>query len=157
MKKFIKFAVTHGLALVVGFVLGVYLLPILTAPKSPDVQMIEKASEDAMFTATLTRDLKGSDFLHWGEGTVSLTRSQIVHSGKLSPGPDYKLYLTKDFVQHEDEFRPIKDSSQYIGDVKSFDGFILDIPDGVKIEDYSGLIVWCGAFSEFITAAQYRE
>jgi len=35
----------------------------------------------------------------------------IVHEGKLAPGPDYKLYLTKEFVEHEDEFLPIKDAS----------------------------------------------
>jgi len=156
MKKLGIFALTHGLALFVGFALGVYLLPILTAPKSPDAAVLQDMAEDAMYSAPLNRDLRGSDFLHWGEGSMSLTETQIVHKGRLSPGPDYKLYLVDQFVQHEDEFLPIKASAQYIGDIKSFDGFVLDLPPGVNPADYNTVIVWCEAFSEFITAGQYR-
>jgi hypothetical protein len=95
--------------------------------------------------------------LHWGEGTISLTPTQIVHMGRLAPGPDYKLYLLTDFAEHEDDFLPLKPSAQYIGDVKSFNGFVLNIPEGVNIENYNTVIIWCEAFSEFITSAQYRQ
>lgn len=43
-----------------------------------------------------------------------------------------------------------------LGSVKSFDGFILDVPKGVDIEDYDTVVVWCESFGEFITAGQYR-
>lgn len=155
MKRLILLA-THIIALAVGFALGVYFLPILTAPASPDQAMLEEQAQSAMFTAEFTRDLRGSDFLHWGEGKVSLTDAMIVHEGKLAPGPDYKLYLTKEFVTHEDEFLPIKDDSQYIGDVKTFEGLLLDIPEGINVADYNSLIIWCEAFGEFITAAKYQ-
>lgn len=46
-------------------------------------------------------DLRGSDFLHRGEGKISVTPTRIVHEGALAPGPDYKLYLTQVFVEHE--------------------------------------------------------
>lgn len=147
---------THGAALAVGFALGVYLLPILTAPKSPDASDLAASAADAMFEATLTRDLPGSDFLHWGEGTISLTETQIVHEGRLSPGPDYKFYLVPEFVDHEDAFLPIKDIALQIGDIKTFDGFLLDVPADVDLTDYTTVLVWCEAFSEFITAATYR-
>ena len=147
---------THGLALIVGFAIGIYTLPILTAPKSPDVNVIQQKAQDAVYKASLTRDLKGSDFLHWGQGTISITPTQIVFEGSLAPGPDYKLYLLNQFVEHEDEFIPIKDSAQYIGDVKSFNGFILDIPEGVNTADYNTALVWCESFSEFITAVKYQ-
>ncbi|MEM7618757.1 MAG: DM13 domain-containing protein [Pseudomonadota bacterium] len=139
-----------------GFVVGVYTLPILTAPKSPDAVMLQTMSQDAVFRGTLTRDLRGSDFLHWGEGTISITDTQIIHEGKLAPGPDYKLYLVKDFVEHEDEFLPVKNSSQYVADVKSFNGFALDIPPDVNVSEFNTVLVWCEAFSQFITAAKYR-
>ena len=156
MGRFIFSLFTHGAALAVGFGLGVYLLPILTEPPAPDAAVLEEKAQEAVYTAQFTRDLRGSDFLHWGEGTVSLTPTQIVHEGRLSPGPDYIVYLVKEFVEHEDEFLPIKAESQAIGSVKTFEGFVLDIPEGVSLEDYTTVLVWCEAFSEFITAAKYR-
>lgn len=156
MFRFILFLFTHGIALAIGFALGVYLLPILTAPKGPDAAQIEAMAAEAVYTVELTRDLKGSDFLHWGEGTISVTPTQIVHQGKLSPGPDYKLYLVPSFVEDEAAFLPLKDQSVIVGDVKTFDGLILDIPQGIDINAYSTVLVWCEAFGEFITAGKYR-
>ena len=154
--RVILWLATHSVALGVGFALGIYLLPILTAPDSPDAAMLEEQAAQAQFTAPLTRDLRGSDFLHWGEGTISISDTMIVHEGALSPGPDYKVYLTTQFVEHEDEFNPIKDSAALIGDVKTFGGFLLDIPEGVDVTAYNTVVVWCESFGEFITAGQYR-
>ncbi len=78
---------THTAALAIGFALGVYFLPILTAPPGPDRAAIEAASEGATFTGTFRRDLKGSDFLHWGEGEIRLMADRIVHDGGSPPAP----------------------------------------------------------------------
>eukprot|EP00903_Cladosiphon_okamuranus_P001246 g1244.t1 len=142
--------------LAVGFALGVYFLPILTAPKGPEEAALVAAAQQAKYNVTLTRDQKGSDFLHWGEGTISLSPNQIVHKGALAPGPDYKLYLVKEFVEDEAGFLAAKDTAIQLGDVKTFDGFIVDVPDGVNIDDFSTVLVWCEAFGEFITSAKYR-
>ena len=89
-------------------------------------------------------------------GTISVSADSISHQGKLAPGPDYFVYLTKDLVEHEDEFEPVKAEAMRIGPVKSFDGFLLDIPEGVNVEEYSAIVIWCETFGEFITAAKYR-
>lgn len=156
MKRFLTFSLTHGLAVAVGFALGVYFLPILTAPVGPDRAVLEREAQDALFVAELTRDLRGSDFLHWGEGRISVSADRIVHEGKLAPGPDYKLYLVKQFVEHEDEFLPLQAEAQLIGDVKTFNGVVLPVPQGVDVTQYTTAVIWCEAFSEFITAGQYR-
>ncbi|MEM9715717.1 MAG: DM13 domain-containing protein [Pseudomonadota bacterium] len=156
MKKILTLLISHGAALALGFGLGVYLLPILTAERSPDSAELAASAEAAAYSATLTRDLRGSDFVHWGEGTISVSPTQIIHEGRLSPGPDYKVYLVPEFAEDEAEFEALKDRSVRIGDVKAFDGFILDLPAGVDIEAYDTVLVWCEAFGEFITAAQYR-
>ncbi len=148
--------ISHGAMLAAGFALGVYLLPILTAPEGPDRSKLVEASQSATYSAELTRDLRGSDFLHWGEGKVSLSPIKIGHEGSLAPGPDYKLYLVKTFVEDEAEFEVVKDASVRIGDVKTFNGFIVDVPEGIEINDYTTVLVWCEAFGEFITAAKYR-
>ncbi|MEL6747851.1 MAG: DM13 domain-containing protein [Pseudomonadota bacterium] len=156
MWKWLGLAISHAGMLAVGFALGVYLLPILTAPESPDAAQIEQSARAAMFSGTFTRDLEGSDFLHWGEGKISITPTQVVHEGALAPGPDYKLYLTTKLVTTEAEFEAIKSQSVRVGDVKTFNGFILDVPADVDVQRFSAVVVWCEAFSEFITAAEYR-
>lgn len=156
MVRLVLLVSTHAAALAVGFGLGVYFLPILTAPKSPDAAVLQQNAQNALFTAEFTRDLRGSDFLHWGEGTVSITDRQIVHQGELAPGPDYQMYLVPEFVEDEDEFWAVKDRSTVIGPVKTFDGVMLNIPDGVDVTEFNTVLIWCEAFGEFITAAKYR-
>lgn len=147
---------THGAMLGIGIALGLYLLPVLTAPEGPEKAALTASADGALYSVEFTRDRKGSDFLHWGEGTVNIKPSQIAHDGSLAPGPAYKLYLVKEFVEDEDQFLKVRDKAVRIGDVDTFDGFILDVPQGVDVEAYTTVLVWCEAFSEFITSAQYR-
>ena len=156
MLRWIFLSGTHLAMLGIGFALGVFFLPILTAPPSLDKGMLTQTAQSALYKSEFKRDLKGSDFLHWGEGRVSLTKTKIVHEGKLAPGPDYKVYLTKEFVEDEAQFLKIKSEAKRIGDVKTFDGFLVTIPEGINIADYSTVIVWCEAFGEFITATKYK-
>lgn len=139
-----------------GFALGIYTLPILIAPPAPDEAEIAQVSQSAAFTGNFRRDLKGSDFLHWGEGDVSVSSHKIAHKGKLAPGPDYKLYLTSGFVEDEAQFEAVKQAAARIGDVKTFNGFVLEVPAGININEYDTVVVWCETFREFISAARYR-
>ena len=156
MLRAIGLLVSHLVMLGIGFALGIYLLPVLTAPPSPEAEVLAEQASTATYAAELTRDLAGSDALHWGEGTISVSPERIVHQGALAPGPDYRLYLTSGFVEDEAGFEAIKDEAAYVGDVKSFEGFLLDVPDAVDVEQYDTVVVWCETFGEFITAGQYR-
>src|SRR5688572_5203280 len=98
MKKLLVLTATHGLALVVGFAAGIYVLPILIAPEGPSAVDVESVAGAAEYTAEFRRDLKGSDPLHWGEGKVTVGRKAVALRGRIAPGPDYKLYLVPEFV-----------------------------------------------------------
>ena len=113
--------------------------------------MVAAAEAEAVATGTFTRDLRGSDRLHWGEGTLSVTAMQAVHRGTLAPGPDYRLYLTRGLVTHEDEFAAAE--KVMIGPVDGFEGFALALPPGVDPAAWDAALIWCEAFGEFITAA----
>jgi hypothetical protein len=76
-------------------------------------------------------------------------------NGSIAPGPDYKLYLTNQFVEHEDEFLPIKSEAKYVAEVKTFKNFVINIPSDININDYNTIVIWCERFKEFITAAKY--
>lgn len=154
--RLIFLSATHLGMLALGFALGIYFLPILTAPEGPDKTMLAETAKTALFNAEFKKDLKGSDFLHWGEGKVSVSADKITHQGQLAPGPDYKLYLTKSFVEDEAGFEKIKSEAVRLGDIKTFDGFLVKVPEGVDVNAYTTVLVWCEAFGEFITSAKYR-
>ena len=147
---------THAVVLGLGFALGVYALPILTAPEGPDKAILEATAVSALFKGRFDRNLKGSDLVHWGEGEVRVTPDKIAHVGRLAPGPDYKLYLAAEFVDTKEGFLRIKGQAKRIGDVRTFNGFLLDVPPGVDVATYTTVVVWCEAFSQFISAAKYR-
>jgi len=154
--KTLLLVATHLLAAALGFALGVYALPILIAPAAPTPAEIAAQSASARFTGTFRRDLKDSDALHWGEGTVSVGTRAIVLQGRLAPGPDYKLYLSPEFVETEADFQRLKPGMVRVGDVKTFSNFVVAVPESVDTSRYSAVIVWCETFGQFITAARYR-
>lgn len=156
MKNKFILILTHFISLLFGFALGLYLLPILVAPSSSSLADIELNEKESLFQAEFIRDLEGSDFLHWGDARVSISRTQITINGNLAPGPDYKLYLINEFVENEEQFLRIKDNSIFVSDIKSFEDIIVTVPPTVDVTKYRGIVVWCEAFGEFITSAQYQ-
>ncbi|HYW58750.1 MAG TPA: DM13 domain-containing protein [Polaromonas sp.] len=155
-QKLVVLLVSHALAGAAGFAGGIYALPILIAPPAPTTAEIAIASAQAQFKGEFKRELKDSDALHWGEGTVSISGSSISFVGKLAAGPDYKLYLSPGFVETEADFNRLKSQMVRVGDVKTFENFVVAVPSGINPATYSAVIVWCESFGQFITAAKYR-
>jgi hypothetical protein len=155
MKKLLLL-VSHAAALASGFAAGVYALPILIAPPAPSAAEVGAQAGAATWTAQFRRDLKDSDALHWGEGTVSVGPAAIGLAGKLAPGPDYKLYLSPEFVETEADFLRLKAQMVRVGDVKTFENFLVPLPSSIDPARYTAVIVWCETFGQFITAAKYR-
>ncbi|MEC8642545.1 MAG: DM13 domain-containing protein [Pseudomonadota bacterium] len=147
-------AAKFGAGLLVGFALGVYFLPILTAEKGLDGAALAQLEASAERSGTFTRDLAGSDAFHWGEGVVHVSAQRVWLDGRIAPGPDYRLYMTPEFVQDEAAFLAIKARSVDIGPVRAFTNFDLAVPSGVEVGDFPALLIWCEAFGEFITAAR---
>ena len=148
--------VSHALIGLIGFGTGIYVLPILIAPPAPTTAQIEQMASNAQFSGEFRRDLQDSDAFHWGEGQVAVAPTAISLLGELSPGPDYKLYLSPQFVETEVDFERIKASMALVGDVKTFSNFVVDVPNGINPANFNSVIIWCETFSEFITAAKYQ-
>lgn len=148
---------THAAAVAVGFALGIYSLPILTAPASPPVEVVRSAADTAQFTGMFRRDLEDSDALHYGEGTLYVSRDVIAFEGRLAPGPDYRLYLSPEFVETEAAFEAAKHRMVQVGHVFTFENFMVEVPDSIDPSDFTTAVVWCESFGQFITAATYQQ
>lgn len=149
--------ISHVAALGIGFAAGIYVLPILTQSPPPSDQSVQSAIAGAVLQAEFRRDLAGSDFLHWGEGKAYITDDRILFRGALAPGPDYALYLSPSFVENEAEFAREQGEMVRIGSVERFADFILPLPEGLALDRYTTVVIWCEAFEEFITAARFRD
>ncbi len=147
---------THLAAGGVGFALGIYLLPILIAPEGPGEQEVQLVADTSEFTAEFRRDLEDSDALHWGEGTLYVGPDSIALEGRLAPGPDYRLYLSPQFVETEAAFEALKAQMVEVGPIRTFENFMVQVPESVDPAAFSAAIVWCESFGQFITAAEYR-
>ena len=157
VRTLVSLSLSHAAVAGVGFALGVYALPLLIEPSSPAAEVLATLEARAAYTGRFERTLRGSDLLHWGEGVVSVSPASVSLRGRLAPGPDYKLYLTREPVADADEFLAVKQSAVRLGDVRSFDGFIVAVPPDVDIERYDTVVVWCETFGKFISAARYRH
>lgn len=157
MKKIFLLIASHIAVAIVGFGIGIYVLPILTAPPAPAASEVREAAAGTQFSGEFRRDLEDSDTAHWGDGTVFVGSKAISLDGKISPGPDYKLYLSPEFVETEADFIRLKANMVRVGDVKTFENFIVPIQGTIDPSAFNTVVVWCEAFSQFITAAQYRE
>ena len=155
----VMFGLIAGLGIggVVGFGLGVYFLPILTAGPGLDVAAVQALADSAERRGKFVRDLPGSDALHWGDGTIMLNATKIWLDGTISPGPDYRLYLTSQFVDTGAGFLAIKSESLQVAPVKTFENFALDLPPDIDLDDYDSVVIWCEAFKQFITAARLES
>lgn len=155
--KWLILVATHVIVAGIGFALGIYALPILTAPESPTETQVQTVAGAAEFTAEFVRDLEDSDALHWGEGELFVSQETIAFEGRLAPGPDYRLYLSPQFVETEADFEALKSSMVEVGPVRTFENFMVSVPESIDPSQYTTAIVWCESFGQFITAGEYRQ
>lgn len=143
--------------LVIGFGLGVYFLPKIIEEAPADEALIVAEISSAERQAVFVKDRAGSDPIHWGEGILYLTPTRATLEGSVSAGPDYRLYLTPSFVETGDGFRAIKGDSIEVARIKGFTNFSYELPAGVDINAYGGVIVWCERFGQYITSGPLED
>ncbi len=70
------------------------------------------------------RELPGSDSVHSGDGDIIHSggngETSIILQGHVTPGPDYKLYLTAKYVDTKAGFEAIKAKIVSVGIIKAF-------------------------------------
>jgi hypothetical protein len=59
-------------------------------------------------------------------------------------------------VETEADFARLKPRMVRVGDVRTFENFVVQVPYGIDVSAYDTVIVWCESFSQFISAARYR-
>jgi hypothetical protein len=157
VKLIILMATSHITVAGFAFFMGIYSLPIIMAPADPSPAALALSIKNTRYVATIADDLTDSDWLHWGKGTFSLGDDNIVFQGSLAPGPAYRLFLSPTFIETEKDFNHLKSSMVEVGKINSFSNFVLPLDTNIKLDQYTTVVVWCEAFNQFITAAQFKR
>lgn len=139
-----------------GFGAGVYYLPILTATNNATDGEVQMVKDNARYSGVFSKNQEGSNPVHWADGKLYVSNNEIAFEGTVAPGPDYKIYLTKTQANNKASFLKIKEDSLYIGDLKNFGNFKKAIPNGVNIDEYTTVQIWCERYGQFISSAPYK-
>jgi hypothetical protein len=59
-------------------------------------------------------------------------------------------------VETEVEFEQLKSSMVMVGDIKTFENFVVEVASDIDLLQFNTVVVWCETFGEFITSAKYR-
>ena len=103
---------------------------------------------------------RGQDTLHHGSGSVLIVDTpeglfiQLAPDFTSTPGPDYHVYVSSDTnVDHEDRF--VKANQIELGRlIKGSGASYYKIPDNTE---FQSVTIWCKAFNEFITSADFES
>ena len=57
----------------------------------------------------------------------------VTFVGRIAPGPAYKLYLAPEWVETEAEFLEVRARSARLGDVRTFENFVVPVPNTVDV------------------------
>ena len=124
----------------------------------------DDAAVSLLKSGAFNPDARGSDGLHRGRGDVTLVsfmgenRLVFMDNFHVTNGPDYKVYLLgHSDIQTEKEFKPIKDESHQLDSLVQFSGFqVFTLPSDIDPDEVQSVLVWCEAFSEFISNADLQ-
>ncbi|RXF01546.1 DM13 domain-containing protein [Pseudoalteromonas sp. PS5] len=138
---------------VTGFVAGVYTLPIMTQPPAASNAEIQAISKAATHKGQFMKALKDSDALHYAIGEIYFSDKHIAFAGEIAPGPDYRLYLAKTFIETEADFKMQKHTMLEVARINQFSQFVLPRYLQADLAEFQSAVIWCEHFEQFISAA----
>lgn len=154
MKTFLYIAVSLVAGSVAGFGAGIVAFPYLFPPPAVNEQVSDKESKKVVATGKFIH-ANPSDPIHFGEGGLTLY-DDLLHlqtDFRVGPGPKYHVYLVPETdVSPETEVQ----NTMFVdlGRLKAFKGSQnYPIPDGVDLNDYLSIVIWCEQFNVLISPA----
>ncbi|MEM7027248.1 MAG: DM13 domain-containing protein [Pseudomonadota bacterium] len=137
-----------------GFAGGILVFPFLFPPPEVNETVANKESKREIATGTFIH-AGPSDPIHYGSGNLTIY-DDLIHiesDFEVGPGPKYHVYLVPEL-----DVMPDTDvvNTMYVdlGRLKAFSGSQnYAIPEGININDYQSVVIWCEQFSVLISPA----
>ena len=155
MRKWIlAFFVGGILGTAFGVAVGFFIYPY-AFPPPPAMEVLAVDEESEVVARGTFIHANTSDPIHYGEGGVTVYEKLVFleDSFKVGPGPAFHVYL----VPHQ-QIRESSDvrGTMYVdlGKLRAFSGSQnYPIPDGVDLNNYPSVVIWCAEFGVLISPA----
>ena len=158
MKNFIIGVLIGGvLGVVGGFAGGIFVFPYLFPPPPVNETVDAQTSANIIATGSFIH-ANPSDPVHYGKGRVSVYPN-LVHletDFEVGPGPKFHVYLVPD-ADVTPSTRVQDTMFVDLGRLKAFTGSQnYPIPDGVDLDKYKSVVIWCEQFNVLISPAALK-
>lgn len=137
-----------------GFVGGIFVFPFLFPPPPVNEIVVDKTEADVRARGRFIH-ADPDDPLHHGSGQVTVY-DDLLHlepDFEVGPGPKYHVYLVPNATVTPET--PVQDTMFVdLGRLKAFRGsqnYV--IPDGVNLQRYGSVVIWCEQFNVLISPA----
>jgi len=137
-----------------GVAIGFFLFPYVFPPPPAAETLSEQDRTKVVARGTFIH-ADPSDPIHYGAGDVTVYERTVFlePNFKVGPGPKYHVYLVPKV-----NIRASGDVTGTmfvdLGRLRSFEGSQrYPIPQGVNLEDYPSVVIWCEQFSVLISPA----
>ena len=150
----VGFAIGAVLGTGFGFAVGILVFPYLFPPPEVNELLSGKTESEALAHATFIH-ANPADPIHYGRGTATIYADllRLEPDFGVGPGPKFHVYLVPiaDVTPDTDVERTMFVD---LGRLKAFAGSQnYAIPEGVELENYQSVVIWCEQFNVLISPA----
>lgn len=158
MKKlvlsFLLGGVLGGLA---GFAIGIFVYPYIFLADIVADERIGNVESKQLVASGEFVHANPADPVHYGSGKTKVYKD-IVHleqDFEVGPGPAYHVYLVPGFEDVTPDTDVAATMFVDLGRLRAFKGSqIYPIPDGVDVNKYGSVVIWCEHFGVLISPAK---
>lgn len=138
-----------------GFAGGIFLFPYLFPPPPVNEMVVDKDKRKVLARGDFIH-ANPADPVHYGQGMVTVYEGllHLEEDFEVGPGPKFHVYLVPD-ADITPDTRVEQTMYVDLGRLKAFSGSQnYAIPDGVNIQDFQSVVVWCEQFNVLISPAK---
>ena len=155
MRSWIAFVLGGLFGIGGGFALGIFVYPYIFLADIVATDTVDQAAAQAVVAEGRFVHANPSDPIHYGKGRVTVY-ADLLHlesDFQVGPGPKFHVYLVP-----ESNVVPATRVAQTryvdLGRLKAFTGSQnYPLPAGLKLSDYTSVVIWCEQFGVLITPA----
>jgi hypothetical protein len=137
-----------------GVALGFFFFPFVFPPPEA-VELVTDVDKTRLVATGEFIHANRYDPVHWGRGRVSVYERAVFLEPdfEVGPGPAFHVYLVpKARIRSSGDLKGARHVD--LGGLRAFKGSQrYPIPDGVNLNDYASVIIWCEQFGVLIAPA----
>lgn len=159
LRTFVGFVVGGLLGLAAGFAIGIFVYPYIFLADIVASDEVGDAEHRQVVARGTFIHANPSDPIHYGQGDVAIYQD-LVHleaNFEVGPGPKFHVYLVPvENVTPDTEVA--KTMFVDLGRLRAFKGSQnYDLPEGLQLEKYPSLVIWCEQFGVLISPAKLNR